>query len=559
MLIRKIAISVLLLFSVFGGLGDAIGKERVVLRLWNIPARKNPNDPNWLIFKRFRDLHPEYDIKASAGITLIGQEATDTVLMSIAGGTAPDVLYVNFRKATSYISQNFLCPLDEYVEEWGEDLREKVHPTIWPIIKQKGYPDGKEHIYAIPYGSPLVTGLRYRKDLFKKAGLDPEKPPRNWDELYEYAKLLTKPEQRQYGWYTPPGMAGAYFFQNFIYQAGGDVVVQDKDGRWKAVYNSAAGVEALKFYQKLFRGRWNRNGKEYRGVTTTNIEMRDRAAMAFWILREDCFLEPDANPAIIGIAPVPVGPKGTPDAVFNQSMLGINASVKDKRVRDAAWDYIKFMASDEADRIVTKSYVDAGYGKLLNPKYLKKFGYDEILKDVPRGLVDVHEESMKYVRPEPYGKNCDMIYYELITPIDHVLLSDQVDYKAVLDKAVAHTNERLIGEVPADVMKKRRQVVGLFLAVLSGLLVMFFIRFVKIMADRLRQSVRTGGGREISPGVRRNIAWLFLLPALLTVLVWQYYPLLRGMAMAFQDYRIMGGSRFIGIDNFVTCGIPRFG
>ena len=40
-------------------------------------------------------------------------------------------------------------------------------------------------------------------------------------------------------------------------------------------------------------------------------------------------------------------------------------------------------------------------------------------------------------------------------------------------------------------------------------------------------------------------------PAVLSVLVWAYYPLLRGMVMAFQDYRILGGTHFVGFDNFI--------
>ncbi|MBI3991161.1 MAG: sugar ABC transporter permease, partial [Candidatus Omnitrophica bacterium] len=38
---------------------------------------------------------------------------------------------------------------------------------------------------------------------------------------------------------------------------------------------------------------------------------------------------------------------------------------------------------------------------------------------------------------------------------------------------------------------------------------------------------------------------------IILVALWQYYPLLRGSAMAFQDYKLLIGSQWIGIDNFV--------
>ena len=42
-----------------------------------------------------------------------------------------------------------------------------------------------------------------------------------------------------------------------------------------------------------------------------------------------------------------------------------------------------------------------------------------------------------------------------------------------------------------------------------------------------------------------------LLPALLSITVWSYFPLVRGIAMAFQDYHIVGESPWVGLDNFI--------
>jgi len=50
---------------------------------------------------------------------------------------------------------------------------------------------------------------------------------------------------------------------------------------------------------------------------------------------------------------------------------------------------------------------------------------------------------------------------------------------------------------------------------------------------------------------KRAMGVLLLLPAACLVGLWAYYPLVRGSAMAFQDVRIMGGSRWVGIENFV--------
>jgi len=47
-------------------------------------------------------------------------------------------------------------------------------------------------------------------------------------------------------------------------------------------------------------------------------------------------------------------------------------------------------------------------------------------------------------------------------------------------------------------------------------------------------------------------AYLLLLPAALTVALWQYYPLVRGAMIAFVDYKIVAKSRLVGLDNFAA-------
>ena len=50
------------------------------------------------------------ELERFTGITVKGVEVD---LLAIAGGLAPDVLYVNFRKSETYIRNSFLYPLDK--------------------------------------------------------------------------------------------------------------------------------------------------------------------------------------------------------------------------------------------------------------------------------------------------------------------------------------------------------------------------------------------------------------------------------------------------------------
>ena len=51
---------------------------------------------------------------------------------------------------------------------------------------------------------------------------------------------------------------------------------------------------------------------------------------------------------------------------------------------------------------------------------------------------------------------------------------------------------------------------------------------------------------------RNKVAYLILLPAVLSIAVWSYWPLMRGTVMAFQDYNVRGFSTWTGFDNFAT-------
>ncbi|MCL6520140.1 MAG: extracellular solute-binding protein [Armatimonadetes bacterium] len=530
-------------------------KEEIVeLRLWGgdwgIPP-KDATDPwrraNRAVFERFQELHPNIKIISASGLQVQGRAAESGLLMAMAGGTAPDVFYVNFRKLHNFINQGFLYPLNEYIEKDPEILK-KIHPEIRKVITV----DGK--VYSIPWFQ-CVQALYYRKDLYKAAGLDPNKPPKTWDEFYEYCKKLTIPEKGQWGFAFSSGPSStAFHWINFLWQAGGDIVAQDEKGEWHCVFNSPAGVKALNFYKKLMIGKWKRNGREMIGVATrtaTYAQDIEQGKIAQWFAYSTDLVtnRSNINPSLIGIAPLPAGPAGHANEI-NAGMWGINATIRDKRVRDAAWEYIKFMGSEEADRVRTKAYVESGLGKMVNPVMLEKYGYVEYLRGIPKSWIEANREAFKYGRPEPHGKNCEMIYIELDYPLQEAVLRPDKDPKQILDEAARNIDRKMLGYVDPGVQERRRKTARVIFATLLVLI-------CSVGATQVRKLAKAHADETADTRVVRGskmvhvVAWLFMLPAVLSILVWAYYPLVRGMIMAFQDYRIIGNSRWVGLDNFI--------
>ena len=73
-------------------------------------------------------------------------------------------------------------PVDDIVEELDGE-----HKFLPSAVQPYKYED---HTWAVPVFG-MVQMLWYRKDLFEKAGLDPEAPPKTWDELRAAAQKLT--------------------------------------------------------------------------------------------------------------------------------------------------------------------------------------------------------------------------------------------------------------------------------------------------------------------------------------------------------------------------------
>jgi multiple sugar transport system permease protein len=181
-------------------------------------------------------------------------------------------------------------------------------------------------------------------------------------------------------------------------------------------------------------------------------------------------------------------------------------------------------------------------------RFLPKAEYERYSRESPPGWSEALTAAIRDGRPEPYGKNCQLIYVQMTPPLDSVTLTDRSDHaflKGLLDKSVRETNEKLMGRVPEPIKNTRRQVaLGVVLALVVGFALVFRI-VMRTFAQNLDGPAMSGKGWR-----RAGYAYLIMAPALISVALWQYYPLVRGSMMAFQDYRLILPSRWNGLDNF---------
>jgi len=539
--------------------GASPGKHdngKIILKLsrgwWGSIPDKDASDPSnrarRAVYERFLQLHPNVQVVEASGIQLQGRADESGFLMSMAGGTAPDVFYVNFRQLDSYVKQGFAYPLDDYIKKDPGILR-GIHPRVMDVIRVNG------HIYSIPF-QEWVQGLYYRKDLFKDAGLDPNRPPRTWDEFYRCAQAMTNPAKGQFGFAFDANPQGtSYHWINFLWQAGGEVLKKDSSGKWRCAFDTPEAAKALEFYRKLRIGKWQRDGRTMVGVASRSADMTtliDRGKVGMWLsyLSDMVNNLSTFNPSLIGVSTLPAGPAGAANEI-NASMWAISSQIKDKRVRDMAWEFVKFQRSDEAERLRTKTFVEAGMARFVNPRFLKKYGYTQYLAEIPKQWAEANEHLFKTGHPEPHGENSQMIYTMLDEPLEMAERYPDMPARQILHNASTKIDAKLLNYVPPEEMAHKRRVawaVVIFMVVFIGAVGIRQVRALAVAqtADSADSQIASRNGWKT-----QIVAWVFMLPAVLAIAVWAYYPLLRGMVMAFQNYMIIGNSSWVGLDNFI--------
>ncbi|MEI6423000.1 MAG: extracellular solute-binding protein, partial [Lentisphaerota bacterium] len=275
--------------------------EKITLRLpVNTNSSLNAGERAWnpQLYEFIRR-HPELEIKGESGVAIPGQWEAGR-LMAIAGGIAPDVMNVWPYQIEQYIDEGFLAPLDDFIgfDRNGDGVldRQEVHWDGWwkipESIRNRLFRNG--HVWAIPQPLDFMMAFVYRKDLWQKAGLNPNKPPRSFDEFYRALQMLSYPDinvkgaSRQLGQMALLRPGGEMLYP-LIWSAGGEEILQGKTnpatgktywfGRdetrfadpqtgetltrypseWKSNFNSPAGRKAAEFIHKLAFGKWSRD------------------------------------------------------------------------------------------------------------------------------------------------------------------------------------------------------------------------------------------------------------------------------------------------------------
>ncbi|MEU6117467.1 sugar ABC transporter substrate-binding protein [Streptomyces sp. NPDC047117] len=227
-----------LLLGACGGGADSGGSAadgkvggHITFQTWNLRAQYKDYF-NGLI-DEFEEAHPGTKVK---WIDQPAENYPEKLSADAGGGTLPDVVNVSPDLSYPLAKAGLLMNLDK--EPVTAKAKRDYTPEAW---KGNELP-GLDGAYAFPWY--LNTGpLFYNKALFKKAGLDPEKPPTTYDALFADAGRMAKSSGGKVA--TLAGVPAIEDFGRY------GVRLMNADAT-RFTYNEKRGVELLTAYKKLF-------------------------------------------------------------------------------------------------------------------------------------------------------------------------------------------------------------------------------------------------------------------------------------------------------------------
>lgn len=356
------------------------------------------------------------------------QALSQKLMAAVAAGGPPDIGQCYEAWTANLIDNESLVPLSDFLE--GPDgLPPASLDDIYGIFLGGASHEGA--LWSFPFNKS-VRCLYYNRDLFRAAGLDPDAPPRTWEEYRRMAARLTvdldgdgRPDQH--------GLASQItvsMFENLIVQNGGSLLNEDETA---VAFDSPEGVEALEFMADLLVRDGSAilsQGFDYQNdFLAGKVAMIEGSSVSLAFFR-DASGEPKYD-FDLGIAALPAGERDT------QLVAGTDVVIfRSDPAREAkAWEFVKWFTDTEqtARWAAETGYLPVRRSAMSHPRLLAK------LEEHP-GLAEAYAQLDRAL-PQPKARGWyagrQILEREAIEPVLRARLEPREALRAAAEKANA--------------------------------------------------------------------------------------------------------------------------
>lgn len=255
------------------------------------------------------------------------------------GGVLPDIFMMNGPNIVKYAEGDMILPIDDRVEADNVDL--------------SLYPQGLIDLYTVDgklYGMPKdwdLTALWYNKQLFDEKGVDYPNGDWTWDDMVEAARKLTDKEEGIYGTAArlDDHQVGIY---NTIPQSGGFIISED---RKTSGYDTPQAAKGVQIWLDLIEEGLAPTIEQQADTSALDLFKAGKVAMMFgasWDVPG--FMD---NEAIRDHVDIEVMPLIEERAAVIHGLIYAIANQSDHH--DAAWDFVKYLGGEEANKAWAES------------------------------------------------------------------------------------------------------------------------------------------------------------------------------------------------------------
>jgi ABC-type glycerol-3-phosphate transport system substrate-binding protein len=323
-------LAVLILLILMSGCGPSRQED---INLWHVMGGPLGQTLDSLI----SDFDREYPGQKVKGVSMGSYTALSQKLMaSVAAGNQPAMSQSYEAWTTQLLEKGAIKPFGDFIDR-NREPDSLLLSDVYPVMLEECSRDGK--LVSLPFNKSVPI-YYYNKDLFVKAGLDPEKFPATWDQFIDAAQKLTldkdgngTPEQ----WGTAFPSGAAWMFQCLLLQNGGDIF---SPGSQTAAFDSPQGIEALQYLVDLiykYKVAYLTTGFEHQ-----NDFLSGRVAMIQSSSASLAYMSQQKIPFNLGIAALPGNKRravvlsGTNVIMFRQP---------DQEVMQRCWNFMEWFLS----------------------------------------------------------------------------------------------------------------------------------------------------------------------------------------------------------------------
>ena len=364
------------------------------------------------LVKEFNESQKDIEVTAVyAGNYDQTMQKAQTAFMS---GNPPEIAILRTTSVLNLIHMGAIVPLNDFIKKAGGDTYlGDFYPAFIDSVRKNG------KVWGIPYqiSTPLFY---YNKEMLKEAGLDPGRPPEDWNSLVTSSEKLTKRDAKgnvvRYGLGFPDD--NQWMLQSWALTNGGDLA--DETGT-QVFFDTKPVIVSLQMWVKLVHEkqvaiRHRAYGKLGSDFIAGQVAMMYNSTGSLSFVRKSAKFD-------FGVGYLP---KNKRNAVpLGGAHLFVFKKTSDAKQK-ASWEFIQWLSSPQnaARWSIESGYIAPRKSAMVTP------AMKEYVKQFPEALVALKQVEFSYPWWTVYE-------WDKVTKALETQLVNAVDGKVTAEQAMA--------------------------------------------------------------------------------------------------------------------------